>query len=72
MSDNSSTKPGVDVASLARSARDAARKLALLSGETRQAALLAIADALEENSERILAANARTAPPRNSFCLAER
>jgi glutamate-5-semialdehyde dehydrogenase len=59
LSDNSSTKPGVDVASLARSARDAARKLALLSGETRQAALLAIADALEENSERILAANAK-------------
>jgi glutamate-5-semialdehyde dehydrogenase len=59
LSDNSSTKPRVDVASLARSARDAARKLALLSGETRQAALLAIADALEENGERILAANAK-------------
>ena len=59
MSDNSSTKPRVDVASLARSARDAARKLALLSGETRQAALLAIADALEENGERIVAANAK-------------
>ena len=49
----------MDVASLARSARDAARKLALLSGETRQAALLAIADALEENGERIVAANAK-------------
>ena len=59
MRDNSSTKPRVDVASLARSARDAARKLALLSGETRQTALLAIADAFEENGERILAANAK-------------
>jgi glutamate-5-semialdehyde dehydrogenase len=57
--DNSSTKPRVDVASLARSARDAARKLALLSGETRETALLAIADAFEENGERILAANAK-------------
>jgi glutamate-5-semialdehyde dehydrogenase len=59
LSDSPSAKPRVDVASLARSARDAARKLALLSGETRQTALLAIADAFEENGERILAANAK-------------
>jgi glutamate-5-semialdehyde dehydrogenase len=47
-----------DVISIARSAREASRELALLSGETRKASLLAIADALEENGERILAANA--------------
>jgi glutamate-5-semialdehyde dehydrogenase len=45
------------VASIARSARQASRKLALLSGETRKAALLAIADALQGNGRRILAAN---------------
>src|SRR6516162_6249644 len=44
---------------MAHSARQASRKLALLSGEKRRAALLAIADALEENAERILAANAK-------------
>jgi glutamate-5-semialdehyde dehydrogenase len=48
-----------DVPSLARSARQASRKLALLPDETRKGALLAIADALEGNSERILAANAK-------------
>jgi glutamate-5-semialdehyde dehydrogenase len=53
------TKPLVDVTSIAHSAREASRKLALLSGETRKASLLAIADALEENGERILAANAK-------------
>jgi glutamate-5-semialdehyde dehydrogenase len=53
------TRPLTDVASIARSAREASRKLALLSGETRKASLLAIADALEENGERILAANAK-------------
>jgi glutamate-5-semialdehyde dehydrogenase len=51
------TRPLADVASIAHSAREASRKLALLSGETRKASLLAIADALEENGERILAAN---------------
>ena len=53
------TRPLVDVTSIAHSAREASRKLALLSGETRKASLLAIADALEENGERILAANAK-------------
>jgi glutamate-5-semialdehyde dehydrogenase len=47
------------VASIARYAREASRKLALLSGETRKATLLAIADALEGNGGRILAANAK-------------
>lgn len=59
MSDSSSTKPLKDVASIAHSAREASRKLALLSGETRKATLLAIADALERNGGRILAANAK-------------
>jgi len=59
LSNTPTTKPLADVASIARSARQASRKLALLSGETRQATLLAIADALEGNSGRILAANAK-------------
>jgi len=53
------TRPLADVTSVAHSAREASGKLALLSGETRKASLLAIADALEENGERILAANAK-------------
>jgi glutamate-5-semialdehyde dehydrogenase len=53
------TRPLVNVAFIAHSARDASRKLALLSGETRKATLLAIADALEGNNGRILAANAK-------------
>jgi glutamate-5-semialdehyde dehydrogenase len=53
------TRPLPDVASIAHSAREASRGLALLSGETRKASLLAIADALEKNGERILAANAQ-------------
>lgn len=59
MSNRPATRLLADVASLARSARAASRKLALLSGETRKAALLAIADALEGNSKRILSANAK-------------
>jgi len=59
LSDNSSTRSHTDVASIAHSAREASRKLALLSGETREAALLAIADALEGNGGRILSANAK-------------
>lgn len=59
MSDNASTRPFPDVASITHSARRASRKLALLSDETRKATLLAIADALEGNGERILAANAK-------------
>ena len=59
MSNTPTTKPLADVASIARSARQASRKLALLSGETRKATLLAIADALEANGGRILAANAK-------------
>jgi glutamate-5-semialdehyde dehydrogenase len=53
------TRLDADVASITRSAREASRKLALLSGETRKTALLAIADALEGNEEGILAANAK-------------
>jgi glutamate-5-semialdehyde dehydrogenase len=52
-------RPVADVASMARSAREASRKLALLSDQPRKAALLAIADALEENGGRILVANAK-------------
>jgi glutamate-5-semialdehyde dehydrogenase len=59
LSNPPTTKPLADVASIARSARETSRKLAHLSGETRKAVLLAIADALEENGERILAANAK-------------
>ena len=57
MSHNSSTRPSTNVASISHSAREASRKLALLSGETRKATLLAIAGALEGNAGRILAAN---------------
>jgi glutamate-5-semialdehyde dehydrogenase len=57
--DNASTRPLTNVASVAHSARKASRRLALLSDETRKATLLAIADALEGNDERILAANAK-------------
>jgi glutamate-5-semialdehyde dehydrogenase len=59
VSNTPAAKPLVDVASIARSAREASRKLALLSDSTRKAALLAIADAIEENSARILVANAQ-------------
>jgi len=59
VSQTSPTRSFADVVSLARSAREAARKLALLSDEKRRAALLAIADGLEENGERILVANAK-------------
>lgn len=59
MSPNSSTRPSTNVASISHSAREASRKLALLSGETRKATLLAIAGALEGNAGRILAANAQ-------------
>jgi glutamate-5-semialdehyde dehydrogenase len=59
MSNTPSTAPLGDVASMAHSARRASRKLGLLSGETRKTILLAIADALEGNGGRILAANAK-------------
>ena len=59
MSDTATTRPRADVASVAHSAREASRKLALLSAEMRNAALLAIADALERNGDRILTANAK-------------
>ena len=59
MSNNSLTRPHSDVATIVHAAREASRKLALLSGETRKATLLAIADALEGNGGRILAANAK-------------
>ena len=59
MSDTPSTAALADVASIAHSARKAFRKLGRLSGETRKVLLLAIADALEGNGGRILAANAK-------------
>jgi glutamate-5-semialdehyde dehydrogenase len=59
MRDTPSTAPIAGFASIAHSARKASRKLGLLSGETRKAILLAIADALEGNGGRILAANAK-------------
>jgi glutamate-5-semialdehyde dehydrogenase len=59
VSDSPRAMPQADVSSLVRSARQASRKLALLSSETRKASLLAMADALEGNSDRILLANAR-------------
>ena len=59
MSDTPPTAPFADVASIAHSARKASRKLGLLSGETRKVILVAIADALEGNAGRILAANAK-------------
>jgi glutamate-5-semialdehyde dehydrogenase len=59
LSNTPTRRPAADVAAIARSAREASRKLALVSGETRRAVLLAIADALEENVARILAAHAK-------------
>jgi glutamate-5-semialdehyde dehydrogenase len=59
MSDTRSKAPLTDVFSKAHSAREASRKLALLSGEMRKASLLSIADALEGNGERILSENAK-------------
>jgi glutamate-5-semialdehyde dehydrogenase len=59
VSGTTSTTARVDIASIVRASRDASRMLALLPGETRKAALLATADALEANSARILAANAQ-------------
>jgi len=59
VSGTTSTTARVDIASIVRASRNASRKLALLSGETRKAALLAMADSLEANSARILAANAQ-------------
>jgi len=59
LSHNSRTRASTNVASISHSAREASRKLALLSGETRKATLLAIAGALEGNAGRILAANAK-------------
>lgn len=47
------------VADVARRAKAAARRLALLPGERRNAALLFVADAIEERRAEILAANAR-------------
>ena len=47
------------VADLCRAARDASRELAALDSDTKNAALLAIADALVERTPEILEANAR-------------
>ncbi|MGB2627678.1 MAG: glutamate-5-semialdehyde dehydrogenase [Candidatus Acidiferrum sp.] len=59
MSDRPSARSETPVLALARAARKASRQLAKLSNETRTAALLGIADALEANRDRILAANGR-------------
>jgi glutamate-5-semialdehyde dehydrogenase len=59
LNNTTGTKVLTGVASIARSAREASRKLALLSDETRKSTLFAIADALEENHERILGGNAK-------------
>ncbi len=59
MTNTSIARPLAHVASIARSAREVSRKLAVLSDETRKATLLAVADALEGNNARILAANAK-------------
>ena len=59
MSDTSTARSPVNVASIAHCARKASRKLALLPDERRKAALLTIADELEKNAGRILAANAK-------------
>jgi len=59
VSGTTSSTARLDIASIVRASRDASRKLALLPGETRKLALLAMADALEANNARILAANAQ-------------
>jgi len=59
MSEAPATAPTANVSSVARAARKASRKLALLSGERRKDILLAIARALEGNRGRILDANAK-------------
>jgi glutamate-5-semialdehyde dehydrogenase len=59
VSDPSTKRAPADVASVARRAREASRKLALLPGESRKTVLLAIADAIEVNGAKILAANAK-------------
>jgi glutamate-5-semialdehyde dehydrogenase len=59
MSDTAPTAALAKIASIAHSARQASLKLAILSTESRKSSLLAIADAIERNGERILAANAK-------------
>jgi glutamate-5-semialdehyde dehydrogenase len=54
---DSSKKSLMTVAELAQAARNASRRLAVLSDELRKSALLTIADALLANRERILTAN---------------
>jgi glutamate-5-semialdehyde dehydrogenase len=59
LTDTPIARPLAHVASIARSAREVSRKLAVLSDETRKATLLAVADVLEGNNARILAANVK-------------
>jgi glutamate-5-semialdehyde dehydrogenase len=59
LSDISTTGAAIDVASMARAARGASRKLATLSNEARKAALMAIADAIGANGDRIMRANGK-------------
>ena len=58
MSYEPGTKRSGGVAALAHSAREASRRLALLTDERRRSTLLAVADALEGNAGSILDANA--------------
>jgi glutamate-5-semialdehyde dehydrogenase len=59
LSEAISTPARADVTQIVRSARVASRKLAVLANDTRKSALLAIANALEANSQQILNANAQ-------------
>jgi len=58
MSNAPASAARISVCDQARAARAAARKLALLSNEDRNSVLLAVARQTEENSQRILQANA--------------
>ena len=52
----------IDMNLIGQAARAASRQLAVLSTAKKNAALLAIADALEAQAATVLAANARTSP----------
>ncbi|MBX3054816.1 MAG: glutamate-5-semialdehyde dehydrogenase [Caldilineaceae bacterium] len=52
------TAPAVDLIAMGKAARAASRKLGLLTTTQKNAALLAIADALESQSDRVIARNA--------------
>ena len=54
---NEANKPTDSIAEVAKRARVAGRSVAALSAEARNAILVAVADAIEENSPKIIAAN---------------